>query len=363
MKKRDLSTIAKLLLASLLTLALASCKEPTPPSYEAEPTDLIVLNQGKFGSNNSSITAYNLTTKKAQQEYYTTINREALGDSGHDMIVYGSKVYINIYGSNRIIITDLGLKKLGEINPLKDNQPQSPRYLTALDGKVYATLYDGHVARIDTTSLAIDKQVAVPINCEQIKVSQGKLFVAISDGMAKAGGKTVLILDKELNELKSVEVGLNPQKLAVDNEGFVYVQRSGDYQDDKGDLSRIDPNSYEVTKIADVIPAFMTVRDNELLTVSSTYNEKWEPTYSFEIINTKTLKLEKGKSFLDEDAMAEIIKLNPQSIDYIPNTDMLYIGASDYKVTGKMFVVDKAGKLNNSFPISINPACIQLISK
>ena len=49
-----------------------------------------------------------LTLKKEQQAimYFLYINKRSLGSTPQDAIVYGSKMYIAIYGSNIIEIVD-----------------------------------------------------------------------------------------------------------------------------------------------------------------------------------------------------------------------------------------------------------------
>lgn len=361
------SQLSKLMLAALASAFLFSCSsdEPEPPVYEPQASNIYVVSAGKFKENNAAITAIDVATGKVQENYYHSVNGEPLGDTAMDLLQYGSKVYITVYGSNRIIITDLGLKKIGEINPIEGGQPQSPRYLAAGEGSVYASLYDGHVCRIDTTTLSINAKTKVGDNPEMIVYAKGQLFVANSGGMSVPMGSTLSVLNpKTMEETKHIEVGVNPQRIVLDEDGeYLFVQRSGDYAADPGALMRVNATTHQVDVIPNLLAAFFTINKNELYLISSAYDESWNPTYSYSVIDIKTLKLIEGKKYISDAVVGQIGKLNPQSINYIPELSKLYLGASDYKVEGKMFVVDNKGNLETSFPIAVSPSCTKLIKK
>ena len=65
-------------------------------------------------------------------------------------------MYIAIYGSNIIEIVDKNTaKSIKQIVPTS-TQGEGPRDIIAANGKVYVSMYDGYVSRIDTLSLTID---------------------------------------------------------------------------------------------------------------------------------------------------------------------------------------------------------------
>lgn len=76
-----------------------------------EKNCLYILNEGKFKGNNSSITYYNTTTSTTTNDYFNISNNRALGDTGEDMIRYGSKIYVSVYNSNLIEIIDINTGK------------------------------------------------------------------------------------------------------------------------------------------------------------------------------------------------------------------------------------------------------------
>ena len=151
------------------------------------------------------------------EDLYAAANGEGLGDLGQDLCVYGSKIYVTVSGSSKVVIMDRKCKVLKSIPvATEDGTPVEPRYMAACEGKVYFTAYDGTVSRIDTTSMAIDGKLNL-IDAgaqtgydhpEAITSANGKLYVNIS-GYSK--GKWLAVVDAaSFTKLKDIEVMLNP---------------------------------------------------------------------------------------------------------------------------------------------------------
>ena len=116
-----------------------------------------VLNTGNWGGNDAGIQYLDFQTGELSEDLYAAANGEGLGDLGQDLCVYGSKIYVTVSGSSKVVIMDRKCKVLKSIPvATEDGTPVEPRYMAACEGKVYFTAYDGTVSRIDTTSMAID---------------------------------------------------------------------------------------------------------------------------------------------------------------------------------------------------------------
>ena len=79
---------------ALIAIAISCKKSDNGPSAPAITNGVIVLNQGVFGHNNSTLTYYDFGTSIATTDYYKDVNNFSLGDAGSDLIVYGGKIYI-----------------------------------------------------------------------------------------------------------------------------------------------------------------------------------------------------------------------------------------------------------------------------
>lgn len=190
-----------------------------------------VLDSGDRKSNNSSLTKFCGATGETVQNYFELQNGRVLGNTANDIIIYGSKMYIAVSGEGTIEVTDLNAKSLRQIKC--GEQGEQPRYLAAHGDKVYATYYNGYVARIDTATLEVEKQCAVGRNPEQLAVYEEKIYVANSGGMdwnTELGyDKTVSVIDIEtFTETAKIGVVLNPAVLVPADNGL-FLASYGDY--------------------------------------------------------------------------------------------------------------------------------------
>ena len=146
---------------------------------------------------------------------FATENGRGLGDTANDMLIYGSKMYIAVNKSATIEVTDLSGKSLKTISPKDEsNVPQQPRMLTAAGGNVYVTLFDGHLACIDTTSMEIVKKVKVGPNPEGVCELNGKLYVANSGGYNLVQDSTLSVVDMNtFEEVEKIVVTINPKTI------------------------------------------------------------------------------------------------------------------------------------------------------
>ena len=68
---------------------------------------MLVLSEGLFNMNNSTLAYYNFDTKEFNTNYFQTKNKRGLGDTANDMILYGSKLYIAVDISSQIEVVDV----------------------------------------------------------------------------------------------------------------------------------------------------------------------------------------------------------------------------------------------------------------
>jgi YVTN family beta-propeller protein len=342
-------------LALCMTMALTfftSCKDDDNPSEDPiVPSEYIyVLNSGKSGSNNASLSMYNVDDGAVAKDIFEVRNGRRLGDTGQDLIVYGSKMYIAVYGESTIEVTDLEAKSIKQI---KTEGP--PRYFAVDEGKVYVTYFNGYVARIDTTSLTVEAKVQVGRNPEQLTVANGNLYVANSGGLdynTEVGyDKTVSVIDiATFIETKKIEVVINPCNIVSDYQGNVYVVSMGNYGDIPNTLQEIDSRTDNVSVMEDLKGTFFAILENTLYTIHSQYDAMWNQVvrfYSYDVVNKKVL----SDNFIGDMEISQP--------GYTITTDQtfgdIYIANFDYLNDGDVFVFDSTGKFVTKFEVGLNP--------
>lgn len=325
-----------------------SCQK-NKPEAEKVPEQTIalgayILNNGNYASNDASISFYDYNTSSLVAGVFQSANGKKLGDLAQDMLIYGNKMYIGVYNSKVVFVTDKKGKIVKELKFSGESGNLSPREFTAHSGKVYVSLYEGYVAQIDTTDFST-KMVTVGDNPEGMAVSNEKLFVANSGGMNyPVYGKTVSVVDLKggaLDVIATLDVADNPTDFVVGPAGELFLISMGNYADVINTLQEINKSTYEVKKVTDTPITMMDMGpDGKLYFISAQYGyECLVGTYSPTSKSFDFNFITDGTTFVN----------TPMSISVDPVTADVYIGTSDYVTEGDMYVFSKDGKLKNKF--------------
>lgn len=334
---RHLHTI--ILLISAAAAAVSCTKDFKPTPVPTATTGVYILNSGNYNSNDASLVTYDPQTGTVSADIFSAANGKRLGDVANDMLVYGSKLYIAVTNSAVIFVTDLDGRIITEI------KEGSPRHFCAEGGKVYATLYEGYAAEIDTASFSVKKVQTGP-NPEGIAYSNGKLYVADSYGYDQSGtyGTTVTVIDRQTFTVTGkLTVLNNPQTFHAPDSRHLYLITWGNYADIPAALQKIDTSTDEVTTIPDVHPTVMALGwDSTAYLICSSYDADWNHTikyYRFDL-GTETVTGE-----LTDTAQVP----NGCCIAYDALTDLIYIGCSDYASNGDVCVMTSSGIITDQF--------------
>ena len=344
MNKKFFDLIA---LCVIMALSFTSCSKDDDPIEIIIPSEYIyVLNSGNMGSNDASLSMYDLKENTVTKNVFHAQNGRYLGDTGQDIVVYGSKMYIAVSGESTIEVTDLEAKSVKQIKT--DGQP---RYFAVYGGKVYVTYFNGYVARIDTISLNVEERVKVGRNPEQLVVANGKLYVANSGGAdygTEVGyDKTVSVVDiASFIEAKKIEVVINPTEIEADDAGNVYVISKGNYYDIPNTLQKINHQTDEVTVVSGIDGTVMTTAGNNLYSIYSQWGVAEIFYYAFNTANNTVI----SNNFIGSTNIS-----GPYQINYDTSYESIFITSSDYISDGDVYIFDKTNKFVNTFEAGLNP--------
>ncbi len=344
--------LLSLLVALFFSFTFSSC-EPTESNDEVEvSTGLFVLNQGKFKANNASITYYDFATGFASNDIFLDKNDRILGDTGQDMIEYGSKLYIAMYSSKLIEVVDKKTaKSIKSFAILNNDVAMAPRALAVANGKVFVTLFDGYVAQIDTATLTVDKTVKVGPNPEGIAVANNKLYVANSGGLQTVKDSTISVIDlATFTETKKIKVNLNPGAVKADSYGDIYVLTKGNYGNIKAKFQHVNTATDKVTDI-DMDAQYIDIVGDKAYIANFEYDANWSA-----VNKTVGIYDVKNEKVISTNILKTEIKLTPYCINVDPTTKYIYVGETDYSNNGKMYCFDEEGNLKYTFKTGVNPA-------
>lgn len=351
-------------LLALAFLCLFSCrtddyvvpseKEEVSTGEDTAIKGFYLLNEGNMGSNKCTLDYFDYATGTYHRNIYGEINPNVvkeLGDVGNDIMIYGSKMYVVVNVSNKIEVLDAKSAKR-----IKTIQLQNCRYMKFKGGKVYASSYagpvelnpnspPGKVVEIDTTSLAIERQVVVGYQPEEMEIIGDKLYVANSGGyMFPNYDRTVSVIDlNSFTETKKIDVAINLHRIRKDNYGDLYVSSRGDYYNIPSSLFLVDAATGAVKKDFHVAVSGMTIVNDKLYYYGNEFNYNTHSyVKTFGIIDVKTEQVIANK--IIDQQYADEIKA-PYGIAVNPYTEDIYLtDARNYVTTGYVYCFDKTGK-------------------
>lgn len=337
--------INRIILAIGTILALCSCDSTSKDGIIPTGSGTYILNNGNWNSNDSNIGIYNPASKIFTADAFKSANGQNLGDLGQDIIGLGENIYIAVNGSQTIFVTDKDLNIKQQINADKDGSRLSPRYFAKSGNKVYITYYEGYVGEISSDYSV--RLCPVGPNPEGAAVAGDNLYVANSGGMAyPAYNNTISVVStSSFTETSTIEVNVNPTKVEVSSDGtHIYVSSFGNYEDVPAKLQVITPSD---TKVADLdyasVSAIAKGKEDILYILCGGYDDTGNPlpgtVYKHDMKTNKKL----GTFIKDGTPLPNAYSISAGQDGYI------YIGCSDYKNTGDVYVFNSEGKLHDKF--------------
>ncbi len=344
----------KIVFATMVSLyILQSCKKidttATPLVQLAPAIGEYVLSEGGFGSNNTKLSYYNNTTNTVVGDFFLQQNpsiASGLGDTGNDMIVYGSKLYIVMTVSGRITVLNASNATfIKNISFIEGPVNKQPRYITAARGKVYVTAYDNKVSVIDTAVLSIIKTIPVGPNPEGIAASNDYLYVANSGGFNTVPDSTVSLIDLNTEtEVRKLKVGVNPNKIAINQAGNVFVSAYGNFGTIPPSISVINgaTNTNGITLDSNFQYSHIRIFGD----LAYLYNNYGGGT--IKVYNTATNTIVRNNFITDATAIATSYGIN---IDELTG-DVYLTDAGNFVAAGKVICFTNAGVKRFSFSVA-----------
>lgn len=354
-------TIIKNLLAFTMAISfLCSCKKTdvtTDPPGPVQPAPAIgeyILSEGGFGNNNTKLSFHTNGTNVTVGDFFLQQNptiTAGLGDTGNDMIIYGSKLYIVINNSSLVTVLNAdNATFIKNIPFLNGTIKKFPRYAAAARGKVFVTSWDNTVSVIDTTSLSIVNSIPTGANPEGIAASANYLYVANSGALNTVPDSTVSLIDlNTLSEIRKIKVGVNPNKIEINSAGNIYVSAYGNFTSIPASVSVINGTSNTTSTNLGIGFSFSHLRIfNDIAYLYNNYGGS-----TVKVYNTTTGAVVRNNFITDGTVIAV-----PYGINADEQSGDIYIAdAPTYTSAGSVTAFSSAGVKKFSFSVApgVNP--------
>jgi hypothetical protein len=240
-----------------ILLLFASCKKddrPLPPIASVNYTNgLVVLNEGLYQQNNSSICFYSFENSQVFTQAFFTENGRGLGDTANDFEKYtlDGKEYIIIavdISSQIEIVEATTLKSVAQIPLFDGASAREPRRIEVYGYAAFVCCFDGTVSVIDLTSYEVVKTIQVGANPDGMVQVGDELFVSNSGGLNfPVYDSTISVIDMTSRVVThTIDARINCTKMIVDSENEIYILSNGNYGSIESALVRVDAESHAV---------------------------------------------------------------------------------------------------------------------
>lgn len=346
----------------------------TPDGAEPDKTGPVagfyVLNEGNMGANKSTIDYFEYAKSRYIRNIYPERNPSVvmeLGDAGNDIAVYKDRLYAVINGSHKVEVmrADSAIR-IGQM------EVSSPRSIVFDGNSAYVTSFvggDGNfgsVVRFDLATLKSTGSLSVGYCPEEMVIADGYIYVANSQnyGIGAFDDKITVISTADFKVAGEIKVGCNLRHLRADAQGNLWVVSQGNYVDIAANLYKLPKegvNKFGAPKAFDIPCTNIALAGEKLYYYTTTYGADWSASYTYGTINTVT-GAEEG-SFIKDDAVKNDIQ-TPYCIAIQPaNGDIFITDARNYTSSGKLYCLDKDGKLRWSVKTGDIPGHIAFVMR
>lgn len=346
-----------LVLASVAAL-LFSCKPDTPvsPSAYTVGSGVLVLNEGNYQFSNASLSYYNPEADTVCNNLFYKVNDAPLGDVGESMALVDGKLYIVVNNSNYIYKVDANTMVCDTTKPFKLGDFYSPREMCFISpNKAYVSdLMGAGLWIVNPTDMSHCGFVETGKTTEKMVQVGNELYVSnwsnyYLQGMEK---NTVQVVDVN-NDVKVAEitVGKEPNTMAVDKNGHVWVLCEGATWEEDGEnpsLWEINPQLKTAEQRFEFDGTAMVLRANPM------------GDCLYLLLNNEVRRFDLGTLTLSETFS---IAAEPQGMFYNmavnpKNGDIYVTDAKNYMMNGVVYRYSNDGVLLNSFEAGIIPSAM-----
>lgn len=337
-----MKTIKHICFLSLALLVWACVKDkPVPiPSHGIGAPFLrkvFVINEGNYSLGNAVLSLYSPNDQSVVEDYYRYQNNAGLGDVFQSMYAFAGKYYLVVNNSNKIVVCDTAMKKIGQISNLL-----SPRYFLPINqNKAYVSdLYASQIHVIDLKNQIKISSISCKGWTEQMVYANGKVFVC------SPNSQYVWVIDAASDKkMDSIQVGTNVYSMLCDHSENIWILVGGD-------------------KTKSIVPQLMQISSsNQRIIKQFSLGMNDEPSHlnlnqskdSLYFLNKGVYVMAANATSLPTVPLIAADNRNFYGLGIRAADNTIYLSdALDYVQKSNIYVYDAKGRLLNRFKAGIN---------
>ena len=249
--------ITELFLLFVGSLSLFSCMDYGPIEeesfgYSSYDKGLFIVNEGNFMYGNGSLSYYDISSGKIENDIFSRSNGISLGDVAQSMTIYNGKGYIVVNNSGIVFVIDPNTFLVrSTITGLI-----SPRYIHFVDNnKAYISdLYNSCLYILDVGTNKVTGQIHTKghPSTEQFAQFGDTLFVN-----CWSYDNTILAINTKTDEIvDSIKVWSQPRYMLIDKNDKLWIMSEGSIIETGGNsmpkLTKIDARTLNIDKVFDL---------------------------------------------------------------------------------------------------------------
>jgi|TARA_B110000459_G_scaffold203252_1_gene259029 YVTN family beta-propeller protein len=213
-----------------------SCQEEQIEITTTLHSDLLIINEGNFGSGSGSISRYTSQNKTVNNNLFLQANETPIGNIAQSVYQIGTKAYVVINNSNKIEVIDINnFSSLHTITGF--NSPRS--FLPINQNTAYVTdLYANSIQIVDLNSNSITGSISVNGWTEDLLLHNDSVYVC------DMTNDNLLIINPNNNSLvDSIKVGESPNSIIIDENSMIWIMCSGGFSSTNPQLIKFNPQT------------------------------------------------------------------------------------------------------------------------
>lgn len=354
-----------LMLFAFAASVFASCNDDDVIPEPTEPTVSYIINYGDYVGAKSTVTSFSKETDEVTTDYYENVNGVAMVSNVQHAFSFNNRIYFLGNSSDQLFWVDGATFEQSEnaittdiVKPRYGVGNGNYIYVSCWGGDIWADETTSYIAKINLTTKAVEKKIAIPGGPEGLAIAKNKLFAALNYK------DSVAVVDLTNDAISYIETPAVTSYFVKDKSENLYVSLVSTYSDfsDKTGIGYINTTSNELEAtydLAGVSTSYVNIlaANNDLTklyVMTSAYDENWNLSGAVATFNMNT------NSFDPNNLVTGIAGLN--GIAFY-NDNVFCFVAESVTGNGSAQIYTSEGALVTKFETGIAPFMLLTVEK